>query len=100
MMEDKKLIMTKTDKSGRQCLLTENEYIQMGEQHVQDGEVKTRKEMEKNEDILNCHALQFCGLLGVCDGNNCARRLKSATINQNTLPPSLYFTVKDHKRSG
>ena len=27
-------IVTKTDKSGRQCLLTENEYIQVGERHV------------------------------------------------------------------
>ena len=27
-------IVTKTDKSGRQCLLTENEYIQVGQQHV------------------------------------------------------------------
>ena len=59
--------------------------------------MKSRKEMEKNEDVLNCHAIQFCRLLGVCDGNNCARRLKSALMNQNTYPPSLYFTIKDHK---
>ena len=97
LMKDKNLIMTKTDKSGRQCVLTEDEYIQMGEQHVERDEEKTRKDVEKNEDILNCHAQQFCRLLGVCDGENCARRLKSAIINQNTLPPSLYFTVKDHK---
>ena len=91
-------IVTKTDKSGRQCLLTENEYIQVGQQHVSRDPVKSRKEMEKNEDILNCHAIQFCRLLGVCDGNNCARRLKSALMNQNTYPPSLYFTIKDHKQ--
>ena len=91
-------IVTKTDKSGRQCLLTENEYIQVGEQHDSRFPVKIRKEMEKNEDILNCHAIQFCRLLGVCDGNNCARRLKSALMNQNTYPPSLYFTIKDHKQ--
>ena len=57
-------IVTKTDKSGRQCLLTENEYIQVGQQHVSRDPVKSRKEMEKNEDILNCHAIQFCRLLG------------------------------------
>ena len=90
-------IVTKTDKSGRQCLLTEIEYIQVGEQHVNGDPVKTRKEMEKNEDVLNCHAIQFCRLLGVCDGQNCARRLKSALMNQSTYPPSLYFTIKDHK---
>ena len=89
--------MTKTDKSGRQCLLTENEYIQVGEQHVSRDPVKSRKDMEKNEDVLNCHAIQFCRLLGVCDGKNCARRLKSALMNQNTHPPNLYFTIKDHK---
>ena len=89
--------MTKTDKSGRQCLLTENEYIQVGEQHVSRDPVKSRKDMEKNEDVLNCHAIQFCRLLGVCDGKNCARRLKSALMNQNTYPPNLYFTIKDHK---
>ena len=43
-------IVTKTDKSGRQCLLTENEYIQVGEQHVNGDPVKSRKEIEKNED--------------------------------------------------
>ena len=41
-------IVTKTDKSDRLCLMSE----QTGELHV-----KTRKEME--QDILNCHALQI-----------------------------------------
>ena len=59
--------------------------------------VKTSEESEKNEDILNCHAMQFCRLIGLCDGQSCSRRLKSAILNQNTLPPSLYFLVKDHK---
>ena len=97
LIKNKDVIVTKTDKSGRQCVLTEDEYVQMGEQHVSGDVVKNRDEMEKIEDNLNCHALQFCRLLGLCDGNNCARRLKSALLNQNTLPPSLYFTVKDHK---
>ena len=39
----------------------------------------------------------MCRLLGLCDGQNCSRRLKSAILNQNTLPPALYFLVKDHK---
>ena len=97
LIKNKDVIVTKTDKSGRQCVLTEDEYVQMGEQYVSGDVVKNRDEMEKNEDDLNCHTLQFCRLLGLCDGNNCARRLKSALLNQNTLPPSLYFTVKDHK---
>ena len=90
LISQKNYIVTKTDKSDRLCLMTEQDYVQTGEPHVENDVVKTREEMEKNEDILNCHALQFCRLLGVCDGNNCARRLKSATMNQNTLPPSLY----------
>ena len=92
-----KHIVTKTDKSDRLCLLTEDEYVQTGQPHVENDHVKNRKEMEQNEDILNCHALQICRILGLCDGQNCARRLKSAIMNQNTLPPSLYFTIKDHK---
>ena len=47
-------------------LLTEDEYIQLGEQHVERDQVKTRKETEQNEDNLNAHALQFCRLLGLC----------------------------------
>ena len=91
-------VVTKTDKSDRLCLLTEQYYIQTGESHVESDIVKTREEIEKNEDILNCHALQMCRILGLCDGQNCARRLKSAILNQNTMPPSLYFTIKDHKQ--
>ena len=91
-------VVTKTDKSDRLCLLTEHDYIQTGEPHVENDIVKTRKEMDQNEDILNCHALQMCRILGLCDGQNCARRLKSAIMNQNTFPPSLYFTIKDHKQ--
>ena len=49
-------VVTKTDKSDRLCLLTEQDYIQTGEPHVESDIVKTREEMEKNEDILNCHA--------------------------------------------
>ena len=81
-------IVTKTDKSGRQCLLTEEEYIKTGEPHTKDDKVKNRKVMEKNEDILNCHTLQFARLLGLCNSQNCARRLKSALLNQNALPPA------------
>ena len=84
-------VVTKTDKSDRLCLLTEEDYVETGQPHVEGDDVKTRKETEQNEDILNCHALQMCRLLGLCDGQNCARRLKSAILNQNTLPPSLYF---------
>ena len=90
-------IVTKTDKSGCQCLLTEIEYIKIGEPHVKGDTVKTMKETEKNEDILNCHTLQLARVLGLCESQNCARQLKSALLNQNTLPPSLYLTVKDHK---
>ena len=93
----RKHVVTKTDKSDRLCLLKEEDYVKTGQPHVQGDVVKTRKEMEQNEDVLNCHALQVCRLLGLCDGQNCARRLKSAILNQNTLPPSLYFTIKDHK---
>ena len=49
-----KHIVTKTDKSDRLCLLTEDEYVQTGQPHVENDHVKTRKEMEQNEDILNC----------------------------------------------
>ena len=47
IIQNKNFIVTKTDKSGRQCLLTEEEYIQMGEQHVDGDEVKTRKDAER-----------------------------------------------------
>ena len=96
-MVKNKHIVTKTDKSGRQCLLTEDEYIATGLPHVVGDEVKTRKEVEKSEDILNSHATHFARLVGLCDGQDCARRLKSALLNQNTLPPCLYLTIKDHK---
>ena len=92
-----KHVVTKTDKSDRLCLLTEEDYVETGQPHVEGDSVKTRKEMEQNEDILNCHSLQMCRILGLCNGQNCAKRLKSAILNQNTLPPSLYFTIKDHK---
>ena len=42
----------------------------VGEPHVEGDIVKTRKESEQNEDVLNAHALQFCRLLGLCDGQN------------------------------
>ena len=96
-MLKEKHIVTKTDKSDRLCLLSEADYIRTGEPHVTGDDVKTMEEAKVSEDLLNCHALQFCRLLGLCDGQNCARRLKGALLNQNTSPPSLYFLVKDHK---
>ena len=68
-----------------------------GQPHVEEDDMKTRSEVEKTEDLLNCHASQMCRLLGLCDGQNCSRRLKSALLNQNTKPPTLYFLIKDHK---
>ena len=85
LISQKNYVVTKTDKSDRLCLMTEQDYIQTGETHVEGDIVKTRKEIEQNEDILNCHALQLCRTLGLCDGQDCARRLKSAILNQNCV---------------
>ena len=59
MMKEKKHIVTKTDKSDRLCLLSEDDYIKTGEPHVIGDEVKTMDESKVNEDFLNCNALQF-----------------------------------------
>ena len=92
-----KHIVSKTDKSDKLCLLTEEDYVKIGQPHVTNDEVQTDEDVKKSEDILNCHAQQMCRLLGLCDGQDCSRRLKSAILNQNTRPPSLYFLIKDHK---
>ena len=50
-----------------------------------------------NVESKNINCYRMCKLMGLCDGQNCSRRLKSALLNQNTKPPSLYFLIKDHK---
>ena len=77
----KQLIYGKTDKSYKPFLVTEEEYLEIAKPHVDKDNTISLAEVKKKENILNCHTFQISRVFGVCDGQNCSRRLKSAFLN-------------------
>ena len=96
-IRDDNLIYGKTDKSDKPFLLTEEEYLEIAKPYVDKDKTISMEDVTKKENILNSHTFQIFRIFGVCDAQNCSRRLKSDLTNSSILPPACYFSLKDHK---
>ena len=86
-----------SDKSGKLCLLTEEEYIASARPHIEKDKILSSEEVARKEDMLNCHTFQFARVIGLCKKRWKDKRLKSAVTNTNIKPPPVYCLIKDHK---
>ena len=95
--KSKNQIYGKTDKSDLPFLVTEEEYLDIAKPHIAKDIIINETKAKKMENALNCQAFQLCRIFGLCNSQNCSRRLKSTLTNSNTKPPNLTFQIKDHK---
>ena len=86
-----------SDKSGKLCMITSEEYRETAMPHVQGDPVIDGKKVGELESKLNCHAYQLARAVGLCLDKATDHRIKTALTNSNTKPPSLYCLIKDHK---
>ena len=63
-LREKEIIILKTDKSGKMCVTTREEYVKMGEEHTKKDERIDRRGIIEKEKQLNGHVFfwaQRCG---------------------------------------
>ena len=69
-MKEQEIIMMKTDKSGKLCIISREEYIKMGEEHAKkDREIDRREIIEKVKQ-LNGHVFFWANMWGSGEAYN------------------------------
>ena len=58
--EKGEIVVTMTDKSTKFCIMRQEDYLKLGEDHTKKDIEITREEVQKREKILNSHALYWC----------------------------------------
>ena len=99
-MQAGEIVILKTDKSGKLCVATMEEYIRMGQEHAGKDEIIGRKQIEEMEKEINGHST-------ACeDAYNCRQQWSESQRDRvidskNTKSKNLstvYLVVKDHKK--
>ena len=51
------VVITMTDKSSKLCIMSREDYLKLGDDHVKKDAEIGRQEVQKSEKILNLHSL-------------------------------------------
>ena len=63
-IKEKEIIIMKTDKSGKMCICTREEYKKMGEKHTEKDDKVDRKSIIEKEKNLNGHVFFWSKMWG------------------------------------
>ena len=86
-----------TDKSGKMCLETVQNYIQCMNDHVKDDEVVTPDRVREAEVVLNNHARTWVRMMAIGSGVNQQWRVNRAMVSKFAPIPPMMGLRKDHK---
>ena len=96
-VQEGKIIVLKTDKSSKFAVTNQQEYLNMGQEHVAKDRVITRQELIQIEENLNGHNRAGAGIWGSGkDHDHFGRILASKTTHSENVA-NLYLMYKDHK---
>ena len=92
------VIVMKTDKSGKLCICTRDEYRIMGEKHTAKDEKIGRKGIIEIEKNLNGHVFFWAKMWGSGDSHGQRDRIIDSKVVSSEQLASLYLMYKDHKK--
>ena len=96
-IKEKEVVILKTDKSGKLCLATREEYERMGAEHTgKDAEIDRKGIIEK-EKQLNGHVFFWSKMWGSGDAHNHRARIIDSKVVSSEQLADLYLMFKDHK---
>ena len=96
-MREKEIIILKTDKSGKVCVTTREEYVKMGEEHTKKDERIDRKGIIEKEKQLNGHVFFWAKMWGSGDDHNHKDRIIDSKVVSSEQLADMYLLYKDHK---
>ena len=96
-INDGKIMVIPTDKSGKMSVMTKDQYVSSMEPHYINEEEITLEDRKAIENNLNSHCVQLGRMIKVGENHKHEDRFKSALINVDAHIPTLYGMDKDHK---
>ena len=91
------LLIIKTDKSGKFCIVSVQDYLKLGEVHTKQDKKITRETVVKTEKLLNSHSTAWCKIWSSGENHGHSDRIMSSKISSSENKATLYPLYKDHK---
>ena len=96
-IKENEIVIVKTDKSGKLCLITREEYEKMGAEHTRKDMKIDRKGIMEKEKQLNGHVFFWSKMWGSGESHNHRGRIIDSKIVSSEQLADLYLMYKDHK---
>ena len=96
-LRDSEIIIMKTDKSGKFCIVSIEDYLRMGQDHVSKDKDIGRKEVIEIDKLLNGHAMSWCKIWGSGSAHSHEERIMTSKVSKSENTSDLYLLYEDHK---
>ena len=96
-MKNQEVIVMKTDKSGKLCIISREEYMKMGQEHNKRDEQIDRKAILEKEKQLNGHVFFWSKIWGSGEDHNHRDRIIDSKVVSSEQLADMYLMYKDHK---
>ena len=96
-IREKEVVILKTDKSGKMCLVTREEYEKMGLEHTKKDAHIDRKGIIEKEKQLNGHVFFWSKMWGSGEAHKHRDRIIDSKVVSSEQLADLYLMFKDHK---
>ena len=95
------IIIARTDKSGRFCVMKKERYIRAGAKHTEKDRMIDMQEVRERQKVLNGHARWITEALniGASHGEKAAQRCRQNMIEEGGEVPAMVLLIKDHKKN-
>ena len=77
------ITITMTDKSSKMCMMRRDDYLKLGEDHVNKDRIIDRAELIKRERVLNQHSLSWCKMWRTGQDHGHEDRVRASKITNS-----------------
>ena len=95
--EDKLLVM-KTDKSGKLSVTNKEKYLEMGMVHVGDDREVGRERIRDIDKLMNEHSTAWVNIWKMGENHEHTDRIITSKTSRSENTAKLYLAYKDHKK--
>ena len=94
------LVVPETDKSGKFTVMSQEDYLEAGYEHVRDDKEISEKELHTIERRVNAANSMYIKIFRVGEGSGQTERIRSNYITKSANPATMKISHKDHKGPG
>ena len=96
-IKKKEILVMKTDKSGKMCVTTPEEYIKMGLVHAGKDKIISWRKINEMEKEINGHSIAWAKMHNSGENHGHQGRVMDSKVNRSNNRSTMYVVYKDHK---